>query len=56
MAVSAGATYEPVYDYPDGEGGLVKVGFGGTPEAAAKVIEDNADWWFDRVKSPAAFL
>ena len=56
LAVPAEATYEPVYDYPDGEGGLVKVAFGETPEAAAKVLEDNADWWFDRVKSPAAFL
>ena len=56
LAVPAGATYEPVYDYPDGEGGLVKVAFGATPEAAAKTLEDNADWWFDRVKNPAAFL
>lgn len=56
LAVPAGATYEPVFDYPDGEGGLVKVGFGATPEAAAKAVDDHPDWWFERVKSPDAYL
>ena len=56
LSVPAGMTYEPVYDYPDGEGGLVKIGFGATPEAAVKTIDDHPDWWFDRVKCPSVYL